>query len=844
MVLVLVLGKRSAPAPPPPAPEKISRPVAPPPKEKPKKTERTADQELLESAKKFAASHADDFEGQIKEYEKLVWGEFEKTASAAEALKEIEAIKAKIAEKLQAAMAQLEEEIKEPLARESFGAVMRTVEEAGKRFAVPGWSGATLLRKEKIFSQAKTLCDELCRQAEALAGQGKAAEAQALVTRVRAWEIPKLLERIEEAAVAAPVARPEDPGKTALPVEKKVRSAEGKSYLAKWEQAMVRVAARDYDAALAELQRASAGLKEDDVVSEAKADLEDVKRLQPIVKETIDETVAKPPGWMSIEAREGRKAAGRVLLIDSDRVEIGTKVSTFVEWSEATAGSIAALPRKQKPEARLLALLCLAEGDLEPAKALLGASLEAVPAKYWAWAPEAKAKIPKAEPIELAARELFYSAEREYRSMTTRGLAVEKYKSLRKDYGAAMLVRRLADRLDRRGEACKEYFFAGADFERDGTLKLTKAGKLESDADTDENFTLNNFAECEFYALPGISYRAWLQAGGCCGETFAFRWQATDLKDVSPSTKKPIAIEPGTRAAALVKHSIRNLKPTHDPKTPKAPARWEWIELPLPKYATPGPKRIRFMTDQKGFSIGALVISSSRKAPPKEDELKELEKAREAEAPAIRVDPDLVVWYTLDDGGGAEAADLAGGHKGTVVGKASWIGGKLGGALDLDGTTHVIAGDAEDLRLTGDMTIAFWMNKKSPGGDWQRLVGKGDLKLRNYGCWTGGGSDKLLFQQYNVNGDAVINITTLKAVQIGKWHHVAATVQGAKATLYLDGAKDVEGTRTGAPATSKDPLTLGWADVHAHFSGALDDVRIYKRALSAEEVRDLFEMGK
>src|SRR2546426_1050573 len=78
VVLVLVLGKRSAPAPPPPAPEKISRPVAPPPKEKPKKTERTADQELLESAKKFAASHADDFEGQIKEYEKLVWGEFEK----------------------------------------------------------------------------------------------------------------------------------------------------------------------------------------------------------------------------------------------------------------------------------------------------------------------------------------------------------------------------------------------------------------------------------------------------------------------------------------------------------------------------------------------------------------------------------------------------------------------------------------------------------------------------------------------------------------------------------------------------------------------------------------------
>lgn len=839
VILLLLPGK---PAPLPPPVEKVVET----PKEKPRpKVVKTPDQQLLDEARKFAADHAEDLGGQIEAYQKVVW-KFEKGDAATDAKREIAALKEKIAEKVKAGLADLEKEIEEPLGKESFGAAIKIVDAAAAKAVGTEFKLAVDKRSREIFDKAKALSTDLAKQAEALAAEGKRAEAEAIVKRVRAWDMPQLLEKVEEAAGASVPAAAADPVKAAgaLPVEKTPRSPEGKGYLEKWEQAMARVAARDYAAAIADLERAAAGLQEPGVQGEAKADVEDVRRLQAFVKETLDEAVAKPRPGMSLELRDGRKVAGRVVQIDADRVELGSKETAFAEWSEVSAASLAGIARK-KPEPRLAALHCLAEGELEAAKALLAGSLDAVPPKYWAWAPGAKAKVPKAEGIEASAREVFYAAEREFRSMQTRGLAAEKYKSLIRDFAGASVVRRASARIERRAESGKEYFLAAADFEVDGTIKRTKAGRLESDTDTDGNFAIMNWAETEFYAMPGTAYRAWILVGGCCADTFSFLWQATELKDISPSTRKPIAIEPGSRAAVTVKHSIKALKPTHDPKTPKTAARWEWVELALPRYSGPGPKRFRFMTDQKGFSIGALVVSSLRKAPPKEDELKELEKARAQDVPPNYGDPDLLVHWAFEEGSGQTVEDLSGnGHAGTMAGKAARVAGKSGGGLDFQGGDGAVTTpDKPALRLTGDLTIAFWVKKSAAAGDWQRMVGKGDERIRNYGVWTGGGGNKVLWQQYNQEAVGILQVTSAKDLPVGQWAHVAVTMEGSKGTVYIDGAKDAEGARTGTPGVGAFPLTLATSN-HQALVGSLDDVRIYKRALTAEEIRGVYELGK
>jgi hypothetical protein len=154
-------------------------------------------------------------------------------------------------------------------------------------------------------------------------------------------------------------------------------------------------------------------------------------------------------------------------------------------------------------------------------------------------------------------------------------------------------------------------------------------------------------------------------------------------------------------------------------------------------------------------------------------------------------------------------------------------------------TSAVTIPDAPDLRITGDLTIAFWVIKRNPAGEWQRLVGKGDMHQRTFGVWTGGGSNRILWQQYGESDHPVLNISGTRDLPLGEWAHVAVTIQGTQAAIYLNGVKDVEVVRSGTPLISAEPVTLG-TSFHAPLAGSLGDVRIYRRALGPEEIREVY----
>jgi hypothetical protein len=161
---------------------------------------------------------------------------------------------------------------------------------------------------------------------------------------------------------------------------------------------------------------------------------------------------------------------------------------------------------------------------------------------------------------------------------------------------------------------------------------------------------------------------------------------------------------------------------------------------------------------------------------------------------------------------------------------------RLGGA---DG--QVVIPDDPSLRLTGDLTISVWFRKDEQQVDWARLVGKGDHRLRNYGLFAGGKQQQgvILFQQWEGNLKEVVALQGKTKIEPGKWQHVAATVRGDEVVLYVGGQVDMTGRRTGPPATSPDPVTFGFAGFHQPFPGVIDDVRIYRRALSEQEIATL-----
>jgi hypothetical protein len=389
----------------------------------------------------------------------------------------------------------------------------------------------------------------------------------------------------------------------------------------------------------------------------------------------------------------------------------------------------------------------------------------------------------------------------------------------------------------------------------EGTLRLAKSGRLESAKDSDDRDTLLNFAELEFAVLPGQTYRCWIWVGACCEETFLFYYQGSELAEQDPKTKKKVAVEPGSGFAVPVKHSLRNLKKTHaehKPKGaalhPKSPARWEWIEVSLPKYASPGAKKLRFMTNQAGFSIGGAMLSALRKGPPSEAEIKELEKARTLDDPPMPVEPDLVGWWTFDEGAGAGVRDLSGnGHHGRIVGEVTWVEGKVGGGIHIEGAKSGVAiDDAEDLRIPGDLTMALWVRKAAEPTEWVCIMGRGTWERRNYGLWLDARGSRYMWQQYDARGNKVsdVNLYGKKIVEVGKWVHLAATIEQDQVKLYFDGELDAQGKRSAAPWAEAGPLGLGYAMYHSALKGDLDDVRLYRRALGAAEIRALYALGQ
>ena len=160
------------------------------------------------------------------------------------------------------------------------------------------------------------------------------------------------------------------------------------------------------------------------------------------------------------------------------------------------------------------------------------------------------------------------------------------------------------------------------------------------------------------------------------------------------------------------------------------------------------------------------------------------------------------------------------------------------GSIALDGAAGIVTiPDSPALRLTGDITIAFWKRRTAEVKDWTRLVGKGNGGQRNFGIWEfPNGDGRIKFQMYNTGGQSVLDLDSPANTALNTWYHIVCTVSVNDAALWVNGQLVANGTRTGEPGTSADPVTFGFAGYHAYYPGQLDDIRIYDRALSMSEI--------
>ena len=229
------------------------------------------------------------------------------------------------------------------------------------------------------------------------------------------------------------------------------------------------------------------------------------------------------------------------------------------------------------------------------------------------------------------------------------------------------------------------------------------------------------------------------------------------------------------------------------------------------------------------------------------------------EDPGSCMDYGLVGYWNLEEGGGTYAYDNSdysnagtlGGYAGATSSDPKWTtgikplsGGTSGGsALQFDGKDdYVDAGNDSSLDLTGEITIEAWVKLSGDTGTYQNAVRKEDAYLLfdvdvSYG-WV-----SIYIKQ--ATGWKETRFTQTPSWFQDSWHHVVGTFDGTYLKAYIDGQFDKQESHPGAIVTSVYELGIGCkGGVWEHcFDGLIDDVRIYNRALSAEEIRYHYNRG-
>jgi hypothetical protein len=198
--------------------------------------------------------------------------------------------------------------------------------------------------------------------------------------------------------------------------------------------------------------------------------------------------------------------------------------------------------------------------------------------------------------------------------------------------------------------------------------------------------------------------------------------------------------------------------------------------------------------------------------------------------------PNLVGWWTFDEGGGRTALDWSGhGNHGAIQGNPVWVTGfdNDGNALDFDGLgDYVNCGNAAIFNITEQITIAAWIKLEKFEQEWQSIVTKGEDGWR---IVMNKRQDQILFGC----GD-VAELAGTRSVNDGEWHHVLGLYDGSKIYVYVDGLVDASQTATGTINTNDLNVLIGETERPGEgprqWNGLIDDVRIYDKALTPEEI--------
>jgi len=206
----------------------------------------------------------------------------------------------------------------------------------------------------------------------------------------------------------------------------------------------------------------------------------------------------------------------------------------------------------------------------------------------------------------------------------------------------------------------------------------------------------------------------------------------------------------------------------------------------------------------------------------------------------------LALFLPFDEGGGDEVRDFSMyGNDGTLQGlngKPVWGGGHYGTALEFTvggQNSWVEVPHSDSLNITGEITMMAWVMNKGQT-TWGRVMDKNHPYLLYMGTDDSIGAYALGIVDFHTARIPVIT---------DEWMHVAGVLDGSELMLYVNAELAETTVAAGDVPEGSNPLTIGDAmgDQWLHtrpFVGLIDEVKIFSKALSAEEIGEAMNPSK
>ena len=194
-----------------------------------------------------------------------------------------------------------------------------------------------------------------------------------------------------------------------------------------------------------------------------------------------------------------------------------------------------------------------------------------------------------------------------------------------------------------------------------------------------------------------------------------------------------------------------------------------------------------------------------------------------------------------------------GGHHGGLRGGATFAPGIVGQAFNLpENGAHVeiqIGNDDFNFEPTQPMTVEMWAKRTYPDGPLPsglaiHLLGKRSERSYYQIFYQHPDWGFELFHEAGNYACICEETMQLDPLPFGRWRHLSVTFDGFVFRFYVDGVLKVGPRFSKFQGSNNAPLLIGGSGVSDTFIGFIDEVRIYNRALTEEEVKARYDAGR